>query len=68
MGYLLKHYSRAVYIAVFGFVLGSLFSVFVNYEIIDVYWDLNALHIILSLLTLIGGTIASYRLNTQHAA
>ncbi len=68
MGYLLKHYSRTVYIAVFGFVVGSLFSVFVNYEIIDVYGDLDVLYIILSVFTLGGGTIASYRLNTQHAA
>ena len=68
MGYLLKHYSRAVYIAVFGFVLGSLFSVFVNYEIIDAYWDLDVLQTILSVLTLGGGTMLSYRLNSQHAA
>jgi putative membrane protein len=68
MGYLLKHHAHTVHIVVLGFVVGSLFSVFVNYEIIDVYGNLDALQSILSLLTLSGGTILSYRLNTQHAA
>ena len=37
MGFLLKNYPKLVYISVFGFVIGSIFSVYVNYEIIDAY-------------------------------
>lgn len=68
MGYLLQHYARAVYIAVFGFVVGSLFSVYVNYEIIQAYTSVDGFHLLLSFLTLSGGTVLSYRLNTLHAA
>jgi putative membrane protein len=68
MGYLLKTFPKIVYIAVFGFVVGSLFSVFVNYEIIDAYDDLNAIQVILTVLALGGGTYMSFRFNQHYAS
>ena len=68
MGYLLKTFPKIVYIAVFGFVVGSLFSVFVNYEIMDAYDDLNAIQVILTVLALGGGTYMSFRFNQHYAS
>jgi len=68
MGYLLKTFPKLVYIAVFGFVVGSLFSVFVNYEIMDAYDDLNAIQVILTVLALGGGTYMSFRFNQHYAS
>ena len=68
MGYLLKTYPRLVYIAVFGFVVGSLFSVYFNYEIVDAYYELDILQIGLTLVAIGGGTYMSYRFNQQYAS
>jgi len=68
MGYLLKHHPRAVYLAVFGFVAGSLFSVFFNFEIIPAYDSLNGFQGVLSGITLMGGMMLSYRFNTHYAS
>jgi len=57
-----------VILAVFGFVAGSLFSVYFNYEIITAYDGLTLFQGILSGMTLIGGTILSYRFNTRYAS
>jgi putative membrane protein len=68
MGYLLKTYPQLVYIAVFGFVVGSLFSVYVNYEIMSAYDDFNVLNMVFTVLTLGGGTYMSYRFNQHYAS
>jgi putative membrane protein len=68
MGFLLKNYPKLVYISVFGFVIGSIFSVYVNYEIIDAYASLDALQMILTVVTLGGGTYMSFRFNETYAS
>lgn len=68
MGYLLKRYPLAVYLAVFGFVVGSIFSIYVNYEIIVAYEGVTFLTILLSGLSLGGGTYLSYRFNQRYAS
>jgi putative membrane protein len=67
MKFLFEKHRLAVSLSVFGFILGSLFSVYYNYEIVSVYSSISLIVIAMSLLTLGLGARLSFQLNRYDA-
>lgn len=62
MGYLMKHHRSLFFVGILGFVLGSVISLYVNYEIIDFYAGLTISTILLSVASLVFGFFISRKL------
>jgi putative membrane protein len=62
MGYLMKHHRSLFFIGILGFVLGSIISLYVNYEIINFYAEVTISTILLSIASLVFGYFISRKL------
>lgn len=67
MAYLLKHHRLSVNLGVFGFIVGSLVSIYMNYEIVTAYASLAWYQILLAGLTISLGAYTSNKLYQNYA-
>ncbi len=68
MNYLLKHYKRTTYWAIFGFVVGSIIAIFLSYDYTGL--DINTMVIVSSIILFIVGAPVSFfiiRLSSKKA-
>ncbi len=68
MKFLFDRHRQAVSLGVFGFIIGSLFSIYFNYEIVGAYEVFSLLVAIFSLLMFTLGVAGSYTLYRHHAS
>ncbi len=68
MSLLFKKYKQEIHLAIFGFIVGSIGAIFYNYKIVPVYQNLSIWMVMLSVVTLTIGTIASFWLNRRYAS
>ena len=66
MAYLMKNYRTLSFVGIFGFVLGSVISLYVNYEIIGFYADFDLLTLLLSVGAFLVGYFISKRLEEKR--
>lgn len=62
MGYLMKHHRPLFFVGIFGFVLGSIISLYINYEIVGFYAEVTISTILLSVILLVFGFFISRKL------
>jgi putative membrane protein len=62
MAILLLSYRPSLFVGILGFVLGSIVSIYINYEIVHVYQNLDGITLFISLLSLLGGFFVSRKL------
>lgn len=62
MGYLMKYHRSIFFVGILGFVLGSIISLYINYEIIDFYAEITIPTILLSVTSLVLGFFISRKL------
>jgi putative membrane protein len=67
MAYLLKNYRELVYITIVGFLIGSVFSIYVNHETIEFYASIQLIDYISSGFLLTIGILFSYLINKKYA-
>jgi putative membrane protein len=62
MAIFLLSYRQSLFVGILGFVLGSIVSIYINYEIVHVYQNLDGITLFISLLSLLGGFFVSRKL------